>query len=208
MKGTTFRWHYWIISFFVLDTMEAFGFISRMIYGTWSGKTGDAITQTLNLLMIAASLTLFSNSLQRKSGFAVGSVLAFSAVGFLCLSWSLVVGPATTFRGRHHLPIVILGVIGIARSMDADEYMHLLSWCCFLSAIVSIILLIASPGNAYHRSDGDFLGIFPHKNFLGQVMATGTLATLHGIRINKGGYLSKLCILLILVGDDLRIEVH
>ena len=46
----------------------------------------------------------------------------------------------------------------------------------------------------------NFNGIFPHKNFLGQVMATGALATLHGIRIARRHYLGKLCMLLVFVG--------
>ena len=173
---------------------------SRMVYGTWDGKGGDTITQTLNLLMIAASLTLFGISYRRsKRGFAGGTVLALSAVGFLCLSalWSL--SPPTTFRVAIVYLFVILGVIGIARTMDADEFMHLLSWCCFLSAIASIFLLIASPGNA-HMSDGNFVGIFPQKNVLGQVMATGALATLHGIRVARRRYLGKLCMLFVFLG--------
>ena len=191
------RWYYWVSGFFLLDAMEAFGFLSRIVYGVWAGKGGDKITQTLNLLMIAASLTLFAVSYRRgKRGLGVGSVLALAGVGFLCLSalWSF--SPPTTFRVATVYLFVILGVIGIARTMDADEFMHLLSRCCFLSATASIFVLIASPGNA-HMNDGDFIGIFPHKNFLGQVMATGALATLHGIRVARRRNLGKLCMLFV-----------
>ena len=210
VSGGMSRWHYWICGFFLLDTMEAFGFMSRMVYGNWDGKGGDHITQTLNLLMIAASLTLFGVSfLRRRKGFSAGSVLAFSAVGFLCLSalWSL--NPAASFRDGIIYLYVILGVIGIARAMGADEFMHLLSWCCFLSAIASILLLVVSPSSAHmvasyedrvSGGEGDFIGIFPHKNFLGQVMATGALATLHGIRVARRRYLGKLCMLFVFVG--------
>jgi exopolysaccharide production protein ExoQ len=208
MSGAMPRWCYLVSGFFVLDTIQAFGFISRMVYGLWPGKTGDKITQTLNLMMIAASLTLFGVSyLRRKRGFAVGSVLALSAVGFLCLSalWSL--DPLTTLRGAIVYLFVILGVIGLARGMDADEYMHLLSWCCFLSAIASIFLLVASPSSAvmlvpdeHGAVTREFIGIFPQKNVLGQVMATGVLATLHGIRVARRRYLGKLCMLFVFVG--------
>jgi hypothetical protein len=91
--------------------------------GNWDGKQGDLTTQTLNLLMIAASLMLFGNSChRRKMGFAAGSVLAFSAVGFLCLSalWSLT--PEMALRDGVVYLFVIIGVIGIARTMDADEF--------------------------------------------------------------------------------------
>ena len=138
----------------------------------------------------------------------MGSILAFSAVGFLCLSalWSWT--PPTTFRVAIVYLYVILGVIGIARTMDADGFMHLLSWCCFLSAIASILLLIVSPGNArmvgnYEEltaGGGDFIGIFPHKNVLGQVMATGALAALHGIRAGRRRHLGKLCMLFVFMG--------
>ena len=144
-------------------------------------------------------------SLRRnKRGFATGTVLALSAVGFLCLSalWSL--NPAASFRDGVVYLFVIIGVIGIARTMDADEFMHLLSWCCFLSALASIVLTIAAPHVAFVAGDNEgtlnFNGIFPHKNFLGQVMATGALATLHGFRIAKRHYLGKLCMLLVFVG--------
>ena len=207
-KWTMSRWYYWVAGFFVLDTLQAFGVMSRMVYGVWDGKGGDTITQSLNLLMIAASLTLFGISYRRsKRGFGAGNVLAFSAVGFLCLSalWSL--DPLTTARVAIVYLFVILGVIGIARTMDADEFMHLLSWCCFLSAIASILLLVASPTNAltvtYDEGGGggsDLIGIFSQKNVLGQVMATGVLATLHDIRVARRRYLGKLCMLFVFLG--------
>jgi exopolysaccharide production protein ExoQ len=185
--------------------MEAFGFLDRMLYGNWAGKTGDTVTQTLNLLMIAASLVLFAVSLRRGSrGTAAGSLLALSAVGFLCLSalWSL--SPPTTIRTGIIYLSVILGVIGVARMLDADEFMRLLSWCCFLSAIASIFVLFAAPSVAFVQGDNqgtiDFNGIFPHKNFLGQVMAIGALAALHGIRVARRKYLGKLFMLFVFVG--------
>ena len=205
---TSFRWQYWVSGFFVLDTMQAFGFLSRMVYGSWAGKAGDPVTRGLNLMMIAASLILFVNSYRSpKKSSAVGSLLAFSAVGFLCLSalWSL--DPQTTVRVAIIYLYVILGAIGIARTMDADEYMHLLSLACFLCAIVSILLLVASPSNAQVGSADeigsvtpDFIGIFSQKNVLGQVMAIGALATLHDIRVARRQYLGKLFMLFVFVG--------
>ena len=199
------RWYYWISGFFLLDTTAAFGFISPIVYGSWVGKSGDPVTQGLNLLMIAASLTLFGIGYRRsKRGLAVGSVLAISAVGFLCLSalWSL--DPPTTLRVAIVYFFVVLGAIGIARTMDADEYMRLLSLCCFLSAIASIFLRIVSPSHAL-ESGGyggavDFIGIFSQKNVLGQVMATGALATLHGVRVARRRYLGKLFMLFVFLG--------
>jgi exopolysaccharide production protein ExoQ len=204
MSGAMSRWYYLVPGFFLLDTMQALGFISKLVYGAWSGKEGDPITQTLNLMMIAASLMLFGNSdLRRKRGFAAGGVLAFSAVGLLCLSalWSS--APEVTIREGIIYLFVIIGVIGIARTMDADNFMHLLSWCCFLSAIASIFLLIGFPSLAFSvGSTGavEINGIFSSKNFMGQVMATGALASLHGIRVARRRYLGKLCMLFVFLG--------
>jgi exopolysaccharide production protein ExoQ len=205
MNSTMSRWYYWVSGFFLLDTVGAFGFVDQMLYGNWNGKAGDHITQALNLLLIATSLILLGASLRRgKTGFAAGSLLAISAVGFLCLSalWSL--DPHTTVRVAIVYLFVILGVIGIAGAMDADEYMRLLSWCCFLSAIGSLLLAIAAPRAAFvvgnYEGDLNFNGIFSHKNVLGQVMATGALATLHGIRVARRRYLGKVCMLFVLVG--------
>jgi exopolysaccharide production protein ExoQ len=187
------RWCYWVAGFFLLDTMSALGFIDQLVYG-FGAPGSDKISQTLNVLMIAAGLTLFGVSCRRsKRGFATGSVLAFSAVGFLCLSslWSL--APEKTIREGILYLFVIIGVIGIARSMDADNFMHVLSWCCFLSAIASIFVLIGLPSD-------EIRGIFASKNVLGQVMATGALATLHGIRVARRRYLGKLCMLFVFLG--------
>lgn len=46
----------------------------------------------------------------------------------------------------------------------------------------------------------DFIGIFAQKNVLGQVMATGALASLHGIRVARRRYLGKLCMLFVFLG--------
>jgi len=194
------RWYYWVSGFFLLDTMQAFGVVDRLVYGSWEGKSGDPISTLLNLLLILASLLLLANGYrQHMRGFAVGSALAFAAVGFLFLSalWSL--SPPTTVRVAVVYLFVVIGTIGVARSLDADEFMDLLSWCCLSAAIASILLLVGSPGNAF--MDGvDFIGIFPHKNVLGQVMATGALAALHGIRAARRGYLGKLFMVLVFVG--------
>jgi exopolysaccharide production protein ExoQ len=193
MNGAMPRWCYWVAGFFLLDTMSALGYIDQLVYG-FGAPGSDKISQTLNVLMVAAGLTLFGVSSSRSNrGFAVGSLLALSAVGFLCLSalWSW--APEKTIREGILYLFVIIGVIGIARGMDADNFMHLLSWCCFLSAIASIFVLIGLPSD-------DIRGIFPAKTALGQAMATGALATLHGIRVARRRYLGKLCMLFLFLG--------
>jgi exopolysaccharide production protein ExoQ len=204
MSRVTPRWYYWVSGFFVLDTMQALGFIDQLVYGPLS-PGGSTVTQILNLLMIASSLTLFAYSCNRGTkGVATGSVLAFSAAAFLLLSslWSL--NPAMSARTAVIYLFVILGAVGVARAMLADEFMHLLAWCCFISAIASLFLVVASPGIAFAPGDYEgtlnFKGVFPFKNILGQVMATGALAALHGIRVARRRYVAKLSMLVVFVG--------
>jgi exopolysaccharide production protein ExoQ len=199
------RFYYWVSGFFLLSAMEAFGFIDRVVYGNWEGKSGDKITQGLNILLILASVVLFHHGYRRKmGGFAVGTILAFSVVGYLFLTafWSM--DPPTTVRIAIVYVFVMFGIIGVARTLEPDEFMHLLSWTCFLSGVASIALLIVSPSNALmsggYMAGFDFRGTFPHKNFLGQVMATGVLATLHDIRVARRGYVGKFAMLFVLIG--------
>jgi exopolysaccharide production protein ExoQ len=195
-------WYYLVSGFFVLDTMQAFGFINGLVYGPWAPGS-NTVTQALNWLMFAASLTLFANGFRRSAkGFTMGSVLAFSAVAFMGLSALWSGAPAVTIRECIVYLFVIIGVIGIAGTMAADEYMHLLSWCCFLSAIASIVLLIGFPSLASQVSPdrgSQINGIFATKGILGMVMATGVLATLHGIRVGRRRYLGKLCMLFVFI---------
>jgi O-antigen ligase len=106
---------------------------------------------------------------------------------------------STTVRVAVVYLFVLIGVIGIAGTLDGEEYMHLLSCVCFVSAIVSILLVIVSPSNAF-MGGVDYQGIFPHKNFLGQVMAIGALATLHGIRVARRRQAGKFFMLFTFVG--------
>lgn len=41
------RWYHFASAFFVLQAMQALGFIDRLIYGEWVGKGGDRTTQSL-----------------------------------------------------------------------------------------------------------------------------------------------------------------
>ena len=181
--------------------------------GVGLAKPGDLVTQSLNVLMIAASLILFGNSYSRgKRDFAAGSVLALSAVGFLCLSalWSL--APEMTVRDGIVYLFVILGVIGIARTMDADEFMRLLCRCCFLSAIVSIFLRFTLPGYALMAgsTDGtvDFIGIFAQKNVLGQVMATGSACHFARYQSHPASVSGQVLYVVRVFGNGVRRQVH
>jgi exopolysaccharide production protein ExoQ len=194
-----FRWYYWVSGFFLLNAMAAFGIIDRLVYGTWDNKPGDKITQTLGLLLILASVALFVRGYRSKNGIGAGGLLALATIAFLFLSagWSL--EPAATVRQAVLYLFVVLGSIGIANTLDGNDYMDLLRRICFWSAIASLFLLAVSPSNA--GSPGvDFQGIFPHKNFLGQVMATGVLASLHVMRVDRRRRIRNIFNLFVFIG--------
>jgi exopolysaccharide production protein ExoQ len=197
------RWHYWVSAFFLLQAMAAFGFVDRLVYGEWMDKPGDKITQSLNLLLIASSIALFVHGLRRPIKIGSGAMLALAVVGFLFLSafWSF--DPRETGREALLYLFVVAGAIGIARSLDPDEYFDLLRLTCFFSAVASLLLLAVSPGNALMPDSPDLRGIFSHKNYLGQVMATGVLATLHGMRARPRRLARNLLVLLVFLGVTL-----
>jgi O-antigen ligase len=191
------RWYYWVSGFFLLNSMAAFGFIDRLVYGVWENKPGDKITQTLNLLLIISSLTLFGRGYFGKREIGAGGVFALVTTGFLFLSAGWSYDPAATVRTTVLYLSVVLGSIGVAATLDPDEYMDLLTRICFLSAVASLVLVAVSPSNAI---EPDFHGIFPNKNFLGQVMATGALASLHVLRVDHRRRVRKIFMLLVFIG--------
>ena len=132
MNGARSRWYFWVSGFFLLDTMQAFGFIYRMIYGSWDGK---AATDHANpeLADDCGKPDVVRHQLppdqeghchgQRPRLLGGRVPLFYPPFG----RWT---------RRRLRVAIVylfvIIGAIGIARTLDADEFMHLLGWCCFL----------------------------------------------------------------------------
>jgi O-antigen ligase len=188
--------YYLIAGFFLLDGIQAFGVIDRMFYGVWAGKSGDKITQTLSLLLILSGMVLFAGRRRRDIG--AGAILALAAMAFLLLStlWSFE-SAATIRQGVIYL-FVVLGAIGIAGTLEADEFMELLGFVCLATAAASLALLVLAPSYAI-MNDVDFQGVFPHKNFLGQAMVIGALASLHCIRSNRRRGLN-LIFLLVFVG--------
>jgi hypothetical protein len=111
-------------------------------------------------------------------------------------AWS--VGSAVTLRGAVQYVFLILGSIGVAETSEPDDFMSLVEWLAFLSAVASLALLIVSPANAFGES-GDFRGIFSQKNPLGQAMAIGVLASLHGIRVGKRSRFLSLSMLFVML---------
>jgi exopolysaccharide production protein ExoQ len=195
------RWYYWVSGIFVLQATNALDYCDRLVYPDRWSTSGDWITQSFNVLLIATSLALFTRGVRKTRGIGLGGVLALMACSLLLLSalWSR--DPTTTIRRGVVYLFVVVGAIGVAGNMDGDEFMDLLGTTCLLSAIASLVLLAVSPGSAL-MPDGsrDLRGIFSHKNFLGEVMAAGTLAGLHKMRAGHRNRARGILILIVFGG--------
>src|SRR6516164_1735640 len=82
---------YAALVFFLLQSMSALGIIDRNVYGEWNGKTGDKITETLNLLGICASLFLFWSGTRKIRTARFNYVFPLAAASFFLITvlWSI-----------------------------------------------------------------------------------------------------------------------
>jgi O-antigen ligase len=181
------RLHYALACFLLMQTIGAFSILSRQIYGEWDLKGGDKISQGLNLLAIAASFFLFWRAWQvaragGRAGLGRGAMLALGTALFLLASTLWSIDPDTSLRRGVLYLCFVIGTIGLAGVMDGDEFMLVLAVACAVPAVASLILLVVHPVSVEMLDGGGFRGVFSHKNVLGQVMASGVLASLHGVR--------------------------
>jgi len=157
--------------YLVLPT-EVLSFVDRMIYGEWPGKSGDKITQLLNLLAIASSIFLFWMGTRRSSHLNRAPPLAAAGLLVISVLWS--VAPSTTMTRSIAYFFLVVGAIGIAQIFDADEVMRLTAFIGGFSATISLVRPDAAE---------NFRGAFPGKNQLGAAMVIGVLGGLHSIRV-------------------------
>jgi O-antigen ligase len=184
------HWLLYVASvFFLLQSISVLGIIDRSIYGQWFGKSGNKITETLNLLGIFASLFLFWWATHKIRVARVNRVLPLAAASLPLISVLWSVAPGVTFTQGLAYFFVVLGAIGLAEASDGDELMDLVMLICGLSAVASIVQFFIFP------EPGDFRGIFSQKNVLGQVMVGGVLAGLHGARIRGGRPFRSICVI-------------
>jgi exopolysaccharide production protein ExoQ len=181
---------YLATAFFIVKGLQAFDFVDRLIYGEWAGKTGDKITQGLNVLLIVSSLVLFTRGRHRLRSIRNGASLALGLAGFFVVSSLWSIDAPTTLRAAILYFSVVIGAVGIATNLEVDEFMDLLAQICFVAGVVSLILLIVSPATAF-AAGVDFRGIFSQKNTLGRAMTIGALASLHGLRADARGRLRR-----------------
>jgi O-antigen ligase len=164
--------------YFFLQSIDALSIFDRSIYGAWSGKGGNKISETLNLLAILTSIFLFWSGTREISIARFNRILPLAAASFLPISafWSVDPGVSLT-QGTAYF-FVVLGAIGLVEALGSDELIDLVALLCGLSAVASVVQLFIFP-----EPGDDFRGIFVHKNMLGQVMAGGVFAALHCVRI-------------------------
>ncbi len=191
------RWYYFTSAFFILQGLQVFGIVDRLVYGEWAGKSGDKITQSLNLLLIVTSLVLFGMGFRRIRNIQTGAILAIGSAGFLLCSAVWSIDPQSSARTAILYLFVVVGAIGIVTNLKSDEFMDLLALMSFLAGVATLVLFVVSPAIAVGEA-GDFRGIFSQKNVLGEAMTMGALASLHGLRAGKRGRLRN-AVFLVLV---------
>ena len=189
-------------AFYTMQTLAMLNVIQRAVYGEWDGQGGNKIGQLANLAFIAVSVFLFSRALPRVKSYRTSAFLALGICALLLLSmlWSVDRG-ATLRSGVTYLAMVI-GAIGIAGTLECDEYMMIVAGMVGICAIASAGLLVVAPHLAMGGGGGSFdvRGIVPHKNVLGQDMAAGVLASLHGLQTGKRRRPQDLAILALFLG--------
>ena len=178
------------VAFYILHTLEALGFVGRMLYGEWAGQPGNKFTALINIVFMAVSASLFLLAIQRPGRAAALAWPPIAVALFLCSSALWSIDPSTTIRRGIFYLFVVLGGTGIALRVELDDYMRLLRQVCAMAAIGSLLLLIVSPSNALMISTEDvpeviLRGVFSQKNVLGQAMAAGSFASLYALRQGK-----------------------
>ncbi|HEY6433903.1 MAG TPA: O-antigen ligase family protein [Acetobacteraceae bacterium] len=183
------KWQRLSVAFLLVQGNQAFGIVDRLVYGEWEGKPGDKLTQSLNLLAIVLSFALLARGLRRIRTIRRGAIFLLIITGFLACSFAWSINPQTTVRESFLDLVATVGWIGIATTIDPDEYLKLAARMTFLAAVASLMLLVVSPSSAIAvgQDSMDFRGIFSQKNVLGEAMAIGAIAQLHCLSIRKKG---------------------
>jgi exopolysaccharide production protein ExoQ len=105
-----------------------------------------------------------------------GWLLALCAVAIVSAGWSS--EPLFSFRRAIILLDTTMLGIYLASRFDLDEQLSLFGWLAAISIVGSFLMAILLPqyGISHDVHFGDWKGLFPHKNALGQQMTFGILA--------------------------------
>jgi exopolysaccharide production protein ExoQ len=155
-------------------------------------------------MQIVISSALFLRGLRHWRDLRTGALLSIALAIFLLASAAWSVDSATTMRTGVQYLFLIIGAIGVAENVNGDDFMDLLAWTCFLSALTSVVLLAIYPQDVLGEMSGDFRGVFPQKNPLGQAMAMGALACLHGLLASRRRRLFRITTMVAVILMTLR----
>ena len=173
--------------------------VSLIAWCTAAGweNLGTNLLNSLNISQIIINVILFLTGTTRWPGLSRGAFISLYLAIYLMCSAGWSIDPGATIRAGIPYFFFILGLIGVAKKLDGDDFMRLLASVCFLSAVVCLIFLFMAPDYAIGET-GDFHGIFSQKNLLGQAMAVGALACLHGLRVGTRSRLSGIAMFLVI----------
>jgi O-antigen ligase len=107
---------------------------------------------------------------------ASGWLLALCGLAIVSAAWS----PEPFFSFRRAIILLGTTMIGIymAARLDWDEQLNVFGWLAAIAIAGSFVMAIFFPqyGISHDVHSGDWKGLFPHKNALGQLMVFGILA--------------------------------
>jgi O-antigen ligase len=164
--------------FYLVMSTGALGYFDRIIYGEWYGKPGNKVTEAINLLAIGVSLLLFWWGIRRQRSPQFNRALPLTVSGLLVGSALWSVAPSTTITRSVAYFCLVIGAIGIVEIFDTHKLMRLTALIGGFLGAVSLIL-----PDAAIPYIGGLRGPLPAKNSLGEALAIGVLAGLHGVRI-------------------------
>ena len=141
-------------------------------------RQGLATSSRRASIFSASPSASFCSGCQRRQPSRVGRALPLAIAAFLIISASWSADPRVAITQGTLYFFTVLGFISLVELWDVDALIALIAKLIAVCAVLSLI---------YRRSGefGDFTGIFAQKNVLGQVMAAGVFAALHGWRTRR-----------------------
>jgi O-antigen ligase len=142
---------------------------------------GDPVTQAVWFLVYLVMFLLFLVQWRYLISVALRDklLLLLTALAIVSVLWS-VAPDVTVRRGVALIGTSLFGVYLAGRFSEA-EMLRLLAWTFGIAAVLSLVFAVALPSYGISQdpiTQGDWKGIFDHKNTLGKNMALGTIVFL------------------------------
>lgn len=142
---------------------------------------GDPITQViwLGVYLVMFALLLMQWRWLLNVALRDKLLLLLTGIAVLSVFWS--VAPEVTVRRSVALLGTSLFGVYLARRFSLDELLRLLAWALGIAAVLSLVFALALPSYGISQepiTQGDWKGVFDHKNTLGKNMALSTVVFL------------------------------